>query len=276
MTEIETQNVSFSYSEAEDVLRSVSLQIKQGAFVALIGQNGSGKTTLAKHLLGLLRPREGKVMIQGEDIRSKAVGEIARRVGYVFQNPDHQIFGATTREEIAYGPQNLQLGEAEIVDRTEQAMDRFNLTAHAERQPAALSHGVRRKVALASIYAMDPQIWILDEPTGGLDWRSAQETMALLHELNETGKTIVLITHDMRIVAEHTERCIVMSDGQVVTHEATRTVMERSEALGITPPQAWRLGSALDLNPPPLTVDAFCRDFGEKLTAGKRIGVGRS
>jgi len=276
MTEIETQNVSFSYSEAEDVLRSVSLQIKHGEFAALIGQNGSGKTTLAKNLLGLLRPREGIVMIQAEDIRSKAVGEIARRVGYVFQNPDHQIFSATTREEIAYGPQNLQLGEAEIIDRTEQAMDRFNLTAYAERQPAALSQGIRRKVALASIYAMDPQIWILDEPTGGLDWRSAQETMALLHELNESGKTIVLITHDMRIVAEHTERCIVMSEGQVVAHEATRTVMERSEALGITPPQAWRLGSALDLHPPPLTAKAFCRDFGEKLTAEKGFSVGRS
>ncbi len=276
MTEIETKNVSFSYSEAEDVLRSVSLQIKQGEFAALIGQNGSGKTTLAKHMLGLLRPREGKVMIQGEDIRSKAVGQIARRVGYVFQNPDHQIFSATTREEIAYGPKNLQLGEAEIIDRTEQAMDRFSLTAHAERQPAALSHGIRRKVALASIYAMDPQIWILDEPTGGLDWRSAQETMALLHELNEAGKTIVLITHDMRIVAEHTERCIVMSEGQVVAHEATRTVMERSEALEITPPQAWRLGSALGLHPPPLTVKAFCRDYGEKLTAERGIGVGRS
>ena len=276
MTDIEIQNVSFSYSEAEDVLRSVSLQIKQGAFAALIGQNGSGKTTLAKHMLGLLRPREGKVMIQGHDIRSKAVGEIARRVGYVFQNPDHQIFSATTREEIAYGPKNLQLGEAEIIDRTEQAMDRFNLTAHAERQPAALSHGIRRKVALASIYAMDPQIWILDEPTGGLDWRSAQETMELLHELNEAGKTIVLITHDMRIVADHTEHCIVMSEGQVVAHEATRTVMERSEALGVTPPQAWRLGSALDLHPPPLTVEAFCRDYGEKLTAERGIGVGRS
>jgi energy-coupling factor transport system ATP-binding protein len=276
MTEIETQNVSFSYSEAGDVLRSVSLQIRQGEFVALIGQNGSGKTTLAKHLLGLLRPREGKVVIHGDDIRSKAVGEIARRVGYVFQNPDHQIFSATTREEIAYGPQNLQLQEAEIVDRTEQAMDRFNLTAHAERQPATLSHGIRRKVALASIYAMDPRIWILDEPTGGLDWRSTQETMALLHELNEAGKTIVLITHDMRIVAEHTERCIVMSEGQVVAHEATRTVMERSETLGIMPPQAWKLGSALDLHPPPLTVEAFCRNYGEKLAAGRGISVGRS
>jgi energy-coupling factor transport system ATP-binding protein len=276
MTEIETQNVWFSYSDGEDVLKSVSLQIKQGEFVALIGQNGSGKTTLAKHLLGLLRPREGKVMIQGEDIAGKAVGAVARRVGYVFQNPDHQIFSATTREEISYGPKNLHIDEAEIVDRSKQAMDRFDLTVHAEQQPATLSHGIRRKVALASIYAMDPQIWILDEPTGGLDWRSEQETMALLHELNEAGKTIVLITHDMRIVAEHTERCIVMSEGQVVAHDATRTVMEQDEALKITPPQIWRLGSALNLQPPPLTVEAFCRGYGKKLVAEGEINVGRS
>ena len=275
MMEIETQNVWFSYSDADDVLKSVSLQVRQGEFVALIGQNGSGKTTLAKHLLGLLRPRDGKVMIRGEDIGGKAVGEIARRVGYVFQNPDHQIFSATIREEISYGPRNLQLGEAEMIDRSEQAMDRFGLTAHAEQQPAMLSHGIRRKVALASIYAMDPQIWILDEPTGGLDWRSERETMALLHELNEAGKTIVLITHDMRIVAEHAERCIVMSEGQVVAHDATRAVMEQGEALKITPPQTWRLGSALDFRPPPLTVEAFCREYGKKLAAEREIS-GRS
>lgn len=271
MTEIETQNVWFSYSDAEDVLKSVSLMIRRGEFVALIGQNGSGKTTLAKHLLGLLRPREGKVLIQGEDIGSKAVGEIARRVGYVFQNPDHQIFSATTREEIVYGPRNLHLGEAEIVDRSEQAMERFDLSAYAEQQPATLSHGIRRKVALASIYAMDPQIWILDEPTGGLDWRSEQETLALLHELNEAGKTIVLITHDMRLVAEHAQRCIVMSEGRVVADDATRIVMERAEALEITPPQAWRLGSALDLQPPPLTVEAFCREYGKRLPSESEI-----
>lgn len=271
MTEIETQNVWFSYSDAEDVLKSVSLMIRRGEFVALIGQNGSGKTTLAKHLLGLLRPREGKVLIQGEDIGSKAVGEIARRVGYVFQNPDHQIFSATIREEIAYGPRNLHLGEAEIVDRSEQAMERFDLSAYAEQQPATLSHGIRRKVALASIYAMNSQIWILDEPTGGLDWRSEQETLALLHELNEAGKTIVLITHDMRLVAEHAQRCIVMSEGRVVADDATRIVMERAEALEITPPQAWRLGSALDLQPPPLTVEAFCREYGKRLPSESEI-----
>jgi energy-coupling factor transport system ATP-binding protein len=281
MIEIETQNIWFSYSDASDsgpvdVLKSVSLQITKGEFVALIGQNGSGKTTLAKHLLGLLRPREGKVLIHSEDIAGKAVGEVARSVGYVFQNPDHQIFSATTRDEISYGPQNLHLDEAEIVDRSDQAMDRFDLSAYAKQQPATLSHGIRRKVALASIYAMDPKIWILDEPTGGLDWRSEQETMALLHELNEAGKTIVLITHDMRLVADHTERCIVMSEGQVVAHDATRAVMEQDEALRITPPQTWRLGSALDLQPPPLTVEAFCREYGKKLAAEREIDVGRA
>ncbi len=276
MTEIETQNVRFSYSDGEDVLKSVSLRIDQGEFVALIGQNGSGKTTLAKHFLGLLRPREGTVMIQDEDIAGKAVGEVARRVGYVFQNPDHQIFSATTRDEISYGPQNLDFDGAEVTELSKHAMDRFDLTAYADQQPATLSHGVRRKVALASIYAMNPQIWILDEPTGGLDWRSEQETMALLHELNEAGKTIVLITHDMRLVAEHTERCIVMSEGRVVAHDATRTGMEQEETLKITPPQTWRLGNALNLRPLPLTVKAFCQEYGKKLATEREIDVRRS
>jgi energy-coupling factor transport system ATP-binding protein len=118
---------------------------------------------------------------------------------------------------------------------------------------------------------MNSQIWILDEPTGGLDWRSEQETLALLHELNEAGKTIVLITHDMRLVAEHAQRCIVMSEGRVVADDATRIVMERAEALEITPPQAWRLGSALDLQPPPLTVEAFCREYGKRLPSESEI-----
>jgi len=274
MTEIESRKLRFSYSENDDVLKSVSIQIDKGEFVALIGQNGSGKTTLAKHLIGLLRPNEGTVLIQGEDIRDQPVGEIARRVGYVFQNPDHQIFSATLREEISYGPQNLQIGKADIDLRTEQAMERFDLTGHAEQQPAMLSYGLRRKVALASIYAMDPQIWILDEPTGGLDWRSEQETMTLLHELNEAGKTIVLITHDMRIVAEHAERCIVMSKGRVVASDATRQIMEQDEALDILPPQVWRLGRALNLQRVPLTVEAFCREFGKHLAAESGVDVG--
>ena len=275
MTDIETRDVWFSYPDADDALKSVSIRVQQGEFLALIGQNGSGKTTLAKHLLGLLRPRKGKVLIQGEDIHGKPVGEIARRVGYVFQNPDHQIFNATIREEISYGPRNLQLTEAEIVRRTEKAMERFDLRARAEQQPATLSFGTRRKVALASIYAMDPQIWILDEPTGGLDWRSEQATMTLLHELNEAGKTIVLITHDMRIVAEHAQRCMVISEGRVVAHDETRRIMEQAGVLDITPPQVSRLARAFDLQPLPLTVEEFCREYGRQLAAESEINVGR-
>jgi energy-coupling factor transport system ATP-binding protein len=276
MTEIETRDVWFSYMEGVDALRSVSIQVQQGEYLALVGQNGSGKTTLAKHLLGLLRPRQGEVLIQGEDIRGKPVGEIARRVGYVFQNPDHQIFSATTEEEVSYGPRNLKLEKDEVIRRTERAMKRFDLTAYAERQPATLSYGIRRKVALASIYAMDPQIWILDEPTGGLDWRSEQETMTLLHELNEAGKTIVLITHDMRLVGEHAKRCIVMSEGRVIAHDETRRIMEQDEALNITPPPVWRLAKALEIQPYSLTVDTFCKEYGRQVVLKKEIDVDRS
>ena len=276
MTEIETRAVWFSYSDGEDALKSVSITVQRGEFLALIGRNGSGKTTLAKHLLGLLRPREGQVLIQGEDIRNRPVGEIARSVGYVFQNPDNQIFSATTREEIAYGPRNLLFEEPEIKTRTEQALERFGLIKHADKQPASLSFGTRRKVALASIFAMDPQIWILDEPTGGLDWRSEQDTMALLHELNDGGKTIVLITHDMSLVAEHAQRCVVMSEGQVVAHDDTPLLMERHEALNISPPQVWKLAHEFDHQPLSLTVEAFCEQYGEQFAAESEIHVGRA
>jgi energy-coupling factor transporter ATP-binding protein EcfA2 len=276
MTEIETRDLWFSYPDGSDALKSISLEVEPGEYLALVGQNGSGKTTLAKHLLGLLRPKQGQVLIQGEDIRDKPVGEIARCVGYVFQNPDHQIFSPTTTEEISYGPKNLQLEEDEISIRTKRAIDRFDLARYTERQPAILSYGSRRKVALASVYAMDPQIWILDEPTGGLDWRSEQETMSLLREQNQAGKTIVLITHDMRLVSEHAKRCIVMSRGRIIADDETREIMEQGETLGITPPQIWRLSKALHHQPPALAVDTFCREYGRQLASGSEINVGRS
>lgn len=272
---IQTREVSFSYTGDADALSSVSIRVQRGEFVALIGENGSGKTTLAKHLLGLLRPSAGTIAIEGDEIRDKPVGEIARRVGYVFQNPDHQIFSPTIREEISFGPKNLGIDAIDVGLRVEEAMQRFHLSELADRQPATTSYGIRRKVALASIYAMNPQIWILDEPTGGLDWRSEQDTFALLHEINQDGKTIVLITHDMRMVAEHAHRCIVMSKGRVVADDLTPRVLERSGELGITPPPVWRLARALQIEPRELSVESFCQVYLRQLAEEGELDVGR-
>lgn len=271
---LETEKLRFSYGDGGDVLKGISIRLGQGDYVALIGQNGSGKTTLAKHFLGLLRPSEGIIRVRGHDIQGQAIGEIARSVGYVFQNPDHQIFSATVREEVAYGPGNLQIPEAEVNRRTSEALQRFRLVEYAELQPAGLSYGLRRKVALASVYAMDSEVLILDEPTGGLDHRDELETIKLLDELNQRGKTIVLITHDMHLVAEHARSAILLHKGEVVTEGATRSTLEQAALLGITPPQVWRLSQTLGFTQPALSVDEFCSEFLRRLQGNRVKDVG--
>jgi energy-coupling factor transport system ATP-binding protein len=222
---LQTRDLTFSYLPGSPVLRGINLEIEAGTFTAVIGQNGSGKTTLMKHFNGLLRPQSGQVLVNGEDISRQPVSELARCVGYVFQNPDHQIFSASTREEIAFGLRNLELPEDEIEARIEQTLVEFRLLPFAERQPAVLSFGLRRKVSLAAVFAMQPSLLIFDEPTSGLDWKSTQELIDLLHVRNRQGTTILFITHDLRLVADAIPRCLALSNGQITAHGATREVL---------------------------------------------------
>lgn len=271
---IETRELWFAYEDAQPVLRGLSIQIEGGSFVAIIGQNGSGKTTLVKHFNGLLRPSRGQVRVDGKDIRQETVGTLARTVGYAFQHPDHQIFSPTTREEIAFGPANLGLGDPEVEDITREALSRFGLEDYAGRQPATLSFGLRRKVSLAAVYAMQTPILVLDEPTTGLDDRSTRDVMALVTELHERGRTIILITHDMRIVAEYAPHCLVLRDGQVVAHDETRAVFGQADLLRanhIEPPQIHALGRRMaphGLRADVMTVAEFCEAYDELRDAG--------
>ncbi|MDH4137245.1 MAG: energy-coupling factor ABC transporter ATP-binding protein, partial [Anaerolineae bacterium] len=179
---IVVQDLWYSYSDGVTALRGIDLEIEDGDYVAVIGQNGSGKTTLVKHFNGLSKPTRGRVLVKLETRNSKletlrdtaglTVGQLAQTVGYVFQNPDHQIFCDTTREELAFGPRNLDLPEAEVRSRVEEALSRFDLEEYADRPPAMLGYGLRRKIGVAAVYSMRPRIFILDEPTTGLDWRS--------------------------------------------------------------------------------------------------------
>lgn len=264
---LETNELWFSYDGGEPVLKGISLRIQHGALVALIGQNGSGKTSLAKQFNGLLRPTRGQVLLDGEVITSKSVSELARRVGYVFQNPDHQIFSATVFDEIAFGPRNLGLTEVEVKTRVEETLHRFHLTPYAARPPAVLGFGLRRKVSLATVYAMQTQVLILDEPTAGLDSKSIDELMAQLDELHRTAHTILLITHDMRLVAEYIPQCIVLHQGQVLAYDTTRVIFEQVERLRQThlaPPQITRLAQQLypyGLRNDILTVPEFCQEY---------------
>ena len=241
---IEAINLEHTYETGVQALKNVNLNIYPGEFIGLIGQNGSGKSTLAKHLNGLLRPTKGKLFINGMDTAKKSIVSIAQTVGFAFQNPDHQIFCSTVKEELAFGARNMGLSDIEIKDRVEEALDRFRITRYAEYPPAILGFGIRRKVSLAAIYSMKPQVMIMDEPTAGLDWKSAMELMNIAVELNNAGHTIILITHDMRIITEFTGRSVVLKDGVIIMDGPTRDVLVDFTMLRktqITPPQIIQL-----------------------------------
>ena len=267
---LSARDLWFAYPESEPVLRGVSFTLDDSGFVALVGQNGSGKTTLVKHFNGLLRPMRGEVLLYGEDIRDRAVSQLACAVGYVFQNPDHQIFSATVREEISFGLQQMALAPGEIAVRTDEALAAFHLEPFADEPPATLSFGLRRKVTVAAIFAMRPRVWILDEPTTGLDRAAARALMERVLSLQREGATILLITHDMRLVAEYAPRTAVMRGGEIIAADETRAVFAQPELLreaGLELPPITELARRLSLPGTPLTVDEFTEIHRTRMNA---------
>jgi energy-coupling factor transporter ATP-binding protein EcfA2 len=260
---IRVESVSFAYpgtgaDSTRFALRDVSLDIQAGQLVALIGQNGSGKTTLAKHLNGLLKPARGRVLVDGRDTRDVVAGELASVVGYVFQNPDHQIFSPTVSDEIAFGPRNLGLRGDDLERRVADALARFGLSELAGQHPTLLGRGLRRRVALASVYALRPRLLVLDEPTGGLDRRHALDLLSLLHELAAEARAIVLISHDMRLVGEFAERVVVMRHGTVIADGPVRELLPDDALLrstGLAPPEVSMLAADLAGRGMPPAVD---------------------
>jgi len=229
--QIAIENLSFAYPDGATALHGVTLAVARGEFLALVGPNGSGKTTLAKHLNGLLKPSGGRVRVDGRDTRQSRVAELAHTVGYVFQNPDHQIFAGTVEEEIAFGLRLRGLAPAGVAERVDAAVAQFRLAEHRDLPPAVLGSGERRLVALAAVMATQPQILILDEPTGGLDRRSRQELMAAVNAYHRSGHTVILIAHDMRLVAEHATRAAVLLEGRVLFDGPPAALFARRDVL---------------------------------------------
>jgi energy-coupling factor transport system ATP-binding protein len=245
---IEARDVFFGYDDGPAILKGVSAAIGEGEFIGLIGQNGSGKTTLAKNFNGLLKPTSGVVRVNGRDTKTHSIPVIARTVGFVFQNPDHQIFCSTVREELAFGPVNMGKSPETTRELVQDAMERFKIEKYADFPPAILGFGLRRKVSLAAVYAMRPRVMILDEPVTGLDWKSAMELMEALANLNRFGHTIILITHDMRVIAEFTRRCIVLREGGIAADGPTREVLADFDMLEknrLRPPEIVQLSDKL-------------------------------
>ena len=262
-TMIQIRKLRYKYRDDIVALKGVDLDIEAGDFVAVIGQNGSGKTTLVKHFNGLLKPASGQVIVDGQDTRKVDVGALARTVGFVFQNPDHQIFCATTREEVAFGPRNLGLEGDALNERVEEVLRRFGLVELADSPPAVLGFGMRRKISVASVYAMRPRVFVLDEPTNGLDWRNSMSLMATVRSMHQEGHTIILVTHDMKLVCDFAQRSLVLRDGAVLAYDDTREIFKHSEILketGIEPPQIAELSKRMVSHGMPddvLTVDEF-------------------
>jgi energy-coupling factor transport system ATP-binding protein len=228
-------------------LDGVSLAIAPGEFLAILGGNGSGKSTLARHLNGLLPAREGEVLFAGEPFAARPRGAIAREVGYVFQNPDHQIFSASVEEEVAFGPRNFGLREDDVAGRVARALETVGLAGRGGDDPFALPKGDRQRLAVASVLAMDPRVILMDEPTTGLDYRDQRRMMALLARLHAAGRTVIVITHHIWIAVEYARRVVLMAEGQIVADAPVREVMRDAAALArarVTPPPITRLGLA--------------------------------
>lgn len=245
---LETRDLWFRYESGQDALRGLSLSIAEGDFVALVGANGSGKTTLAKHFIGLLRPTRGHVCVRGVDIAKIPVSQIAETVGFVFQNPDHQIFCNSVQDETAFALRLRGLPLEVVQERVSAALSAVGLDAMRERHPRALSLGQRQRLATASVLAMETDVVVLDEPTTGQDFSARRQIMSLATELHERGKTIVMITHDMALVAEYARRMIVLKAGEIVLDATPREGFDDHDVIataGLSPPPVAQLAHGL-------------------------------
>jgi energy-coupling factor transport system ATP-binding protein len=246
---IQTSNLVHEYKGGVKALKGVNVSILPNDLISIIGQNGSGKTTLVRHFNGLLKPTEGSVVIDGEETITKSVGYLSQKVGYVFQNPNHQIFSSTVMDELKVGPKNFKFSEAKTKEQIEYVVNLLNLEKILDKHPMTLDYTRKKLVTIASVLAYAPKVMILDEPTGGLDEDGRQLLRKILSLLHEQGNTVVMISHDMDFVAENTDRVIVMAEGKVLLDSHIENVFSETEILEkawIEPPQITLLGLEVD------------------------------
>lgn len=253
---IEVNDVHYQYDKSKEALKGVSFDIYEGDYVALIGQNGAGKTTLAKHFNSLFKPTSGKILVCGKDTRNEEPNTLAEQIGYVFQNPDNQIFSTSVYKEMEYGLKALKLSEEEMSKRIHEVAKLLDIEKVLEEHPFSLGKGERQRVAVASILVLKPRILVVDEPTTGQDWDGIQNMMKLIDELHANGTTIIMITHDMDVVATHANRVIVMAKGSMVADGSVRDVFKQEKALKdayVARPQIPELSERLGLESMALT-----------------------
>ncbi len=245
---IRCQGLEHTYPNGFKALSGIDLEIQRGQVVAIVGQNGSGKTTLVKHFNGLLMPTAGSIEVDGKSTTVQGVYNLGKQVGYVFQNPDHQIFSDTVFDEIAYTLRLRKMADAEIHDRVAEALAAVGLAGFEQEDPFSLTKSGRQRVAVASVLAAKPEVLILDEPTTGLDYAEQRSMMNLVRRLNETGSTIIFVTHHMWVVAEYAHQVYVCKDGRILLEGTPREVFAHEKELTdayLRPPHLVRFSNLL-------------------------------
>lgn len=218
---IEMENLHYRYRDGTKALQGLSLFIPQGKKVAILGPNGAGKSTLLLHLNGLYLPQKGKVRVLGREINSRTERWVKSKVGLVFQDPDDQVFSATVKEDVAFGPLNMNLPEPEVQRRVSDALQAVQMEEYSRKPPYYLSHGQKKRVAIAGVLAMQPEVILLDEPTSYLDPKSKITLIKILNQLHRQGTTIAIATHDVDLAAEWADHIIIIKEGQTLAQGET-------------------------------------------------------
>jgi energy-coupling factor transport system ATP-binding protein len=273
LTLIEFRGVSFVHKTGVTALSDVSLTFGKGETIAVVGENGAGKTTLVRHINGLLKPTKGDVVVDGVDTRKTTTATLSRKVGIAFQNPDHQLFSDTVENEVSFAMRNFGFAEELVAKRLDWALTFFGLEQYRKSSPLVLSGGEKKRLTLACILAWDPEVVVLDEPTVGQDALQKDKLAQIFKMLQSTGKTIIIVSHDVEFLWPIQPRLVVMSGGRVVADgEISKIMADRDllEGARVTQPQLLKLYSGLASRPPTPFLDVLeARDWVGKMRASK-------
>ncbi|MCP4296352.1 MAG: ABC transporter ATP-binding protein [Proteobacteria bacterium] len=244
MNAIDIENLWCSFQRSDFQLESINLSVQRGEFVVLAGANGSGKSTLIKHLNGLLKPNRGSIKIKGMEVQSN-LRSVRKLVGMVFQNADTQIVAETVRGDIAFGLENLKLPRPLIKSKTEEIAEAVGLSDKLEVHPISLSGGEKKKLVIAGILVMDPEILVFDEPFSNLDYPSIQQILGQILRLQQMGLTILVVTHELEQVLAHANRLIIMSEGKIVLDDRPENIVTQTESFSVREPCSVKLSAGI-------------------------------
>lgn len=268
---LETQNLTFTYPDGTRALKNINMSINKGEKVAVMGANGAGKSTLFSHFNGLTEPTSGIVKINGNEMKydKKSLLKIRQKVGVVFQNPDDQLFAPTVQEDVAFGPMNLGLDLNEVDKRVEKSLKMVGMEGFEEKPPHHLSGGQQKRVSIAGIIAMDPELMIIDEPTAGLDPQGVDQVLTILNHLNEKGMTLLVSSHNVELITEFANKIFIVHDGEIINEGSTNDVFSNHEILKkahLRPPKASEIlhklqKEGLNVQPNKLTTQEACDEI---------------